>query len=220
MTTRKKTGSVFATGMRVVKLGSGAPVPGPQGAYATDNLVKLDFTVEYRDAEEKERLNGTGRACLFYSAPASVKDLTINSLEICYPDPELEALLGGGDVLLDDDDDVIGFAAPEVGSYADPIALELWSSAVHDDGVDEEFPYIRWLFPWERLRPSGTRSISTDPMAAAFEGKGKQNSLFGNGPFNDWAWESSRVYQWVRSASIPDLSANDWVTVPADAPTP
>lgn len=216
----KKAGSVFATGMRVTKLAAnGAPVTGADAAYVTDNLVKLDYTVEYRDGTEVERLNGANRACLYYSAPPTVKRLVVDSLELCYPDPELETLLGGGDVLVNDTDEAIGYAAPEVGSDPVPngVSIELWSSAVADDGVDPDLPYLWWVFPREYLKPSG-RSISAEPMAAAFEGQGSQNASWGNGPFNDWDHESGRVYQWVRTAAMPDLSANGFLLVPADAP--
>lgn len=221
MTVRRKTGSVYALGLRAVRLGqTGAPLVGAGNAYETDNLVKLDFTLNYREGEEKERLNGAGRACLYYKAPDTVRDLTIDSLELCYPDPELEEFLGGGDVLVDGDDDPVGYAAPEVGT--DPsgfgVGIELWSSAVHDEGVDDAFPYIRWLFPRERLRPSGTKSVSTDPLVTNFEGRGQQNSGYGNGPMNDWTYTSNRVYQWYRTATIPDLSANGLVVVPPAAP--
>jgi hypothetical protein len=219
----RKTGSVFALGMRVVILGqNGAPTIGATGAYETDNLVKLDFALTYREGETKERTNGVGRACLSYEAPTTVKGLEVSSLELCYPDPELEPIIGGGVTLLDDDDDPVGFGAPEVG--ADPsgygIGIELWSNAVHDEGVDDDLPYIRWLFPRERLRSTGTRTVGPDPMAAAFAGTGSQNGNYGNGPFNDWPHISNRVYQWYRVAELPDLSANGFVTTPADAPAP
>lgn len=216
----RKAGSVFALGLRAVVLGpTGAPTIGADAAYETDNLVKIDFTVEYRDGTEVERLNGAAKACLYYSSPPTVKRLVIDSLEICYPDPELEQLLSGGDVLLDTDGRPIGYAAPEVGSDPVPngVGIEAWSSAIADDGVDPDLPYMRWLFPREYLKPSG-RSLSADPMAAAFEGQGNQNAAYGNGPMNDWDYESGRVFQWVRVADLPDLSANGFVTVPADAP--
>lgn len=212
----RKSGSVFATGMRVTRIGTnGAPIVGADNAYVTDNLVKLDYTIEYRDGTEVERLNGQGKACLYYSSPPTVKRLVIDSLELCYPDPELEEMLGGGDVLLDDDGRVIGWAAPEVGSDPVPngIGIELWSSAITDDGVDDELPYLWWLFPREYLKPSGV-SISADPMAAAFEGQGNQNANWGDGPFNDWEWESGRVVQRVRQATMPDLSLNGFIDVP------
>lgn len=219
MATRTKSGSVFATGVRVTRLAAaGAPTVGADNAYLTDNLVRIEFTIEYRDDEEKERTNGQGKTCLYYSAPGSVQRLTINALELCYPDAELEALLGGGDVLVDADGDPIGYAAPAVGTYADPVSIEAWSSAMTDDGIDADFPYLRWLFPWERLRHSGSRALEVDPMAAVFEGTGKQNQNWGTGPFDDWEYESSRVYQVIRSATIPDLSVNGFVAVPAPTP--
>jgi hypothetical protein len=222
VTVRRKTGSVYALGMRVVRLGpTGAPLVGPANAYATDNLVKLDFTMNYRDGDTKERTNGAGKTCLYYAAPPTVRDLTINSLELCNNDATLEQMLGGGDVIADDDDDPVGYAAPEVGSdpSGDGLALELWSAAMHDEGYDDAFPYERWLFPRESLRQSGTRSISSDPMAVAFEGTGRQNSGYGAGPFVDpWPYISSRVFQHYRVATIPDLSVNGPIAVPAPAP--
>lgn len=218
MATRTKTGSVFALGMRVVRLGpTGAALVGADNAYVTDNLVKLDFTMNYREGEEKERLNGAGRACLYYKAPDTVRGLTIDALELCYPDPELEEFLNSGTVLVDADGDALGYAAPEVGSVVsgNGVAIELWSSAVHDDGVDDAFPYVRWLLPREKLRETGTRSIGGDPVAVSYEGTGQQNPNYGTGAFDDWEYESSRVFQWIRVATMPDLSTNGLVAVPA-----
>jgi hypothetical protein len=214
----RKAGSVYALGMRVTRLAplTGAPLVGPENCYVTDNLVKLDFTVEYRDGTEVERLNGQGRACLYHATPKTVKRLVVDSLELCYPDEELEELLGGGDVLLDEDGRPIGHAVPEVG--ADPVpngvGIELWSSSITDDGVDDELPYRWWTLPRLFLSPTGV-SVSAEPMAAAFEGHGNQNGGWGNGPFNDWQWESGRVLQRVRVPTMPNLSANGFVTVPA-----
>jgi hypothetical protein len=208
VTVRRKTGSVFALGMRVVRLGpTGAPLVGADNAYVTDNLVKLDFTMNYRDGAETERVNGQGRACLYYQAPSTVKNLTIE-------------FLSGGDVLVDDDEDPVGYAAPEVGSSpsGNGVALELWSSAVHDEGIDDEFPYIRWLYPREQLRNDGTRTIGTDPLAPNFAGTGSQNANYGTGAFGDWPYTSSRVFQWYRTATLPDLSVNGLVPVAAPAP--
>lgn len=213
----RKAGSVFALGMRVGLLGAdGTPQTGASACYSTDNLVKLDFGVEYRDGVEVERLNGAAKACLYYASNPTIKRLTVGGLELCYPDPELEQLLGGGDVLLDTNGRPVGYAAAEVGSDPVPngVGIELWSSAIADDGIVDDLPYIHWVFPREYLKPSD-RSVSSDAFVAAFEGQGNQNPNWGDGPFHDWDHESGRVYQWARVASIPDLSANGWVTVPA-----
>jgi hypothetical protein len=218
---RQKAGSVFALGMRAVRLDrTGAPLVGAGNAYVTDNLVKVDFTMLYKEGTEVERTNGAGRACMYYRAPDTVRGLTIDALELCYPDPELEEFLNSGTVLLDEDDDAVGYAAPEVGSEVSPngVALDLWSSAIHDDGVDDAFPYLRWLLPREKLRETGTRSIGPDPVALSYEGTGQQNQNYGSGPWNDWPYESSRVFQWIRVPTMPDLSVNGLVPVPAPAP--
>lgn len=214
----RKSGSVYALGMRVTRLAplTGVPLVGADNCYVTDNLVKLDFTVEYRDGTEVERLNGQGKACLYYATPKTVKRLVVDSLELCYPDEELEEFLGGGDVLVDETGRAIGLAAPEVG--ADPVpngvSIELWSSAITDDGIDSELPYRWWVLPREFLSPSGV-SVSADPMAAAFTGYGNQNPGWGTGPMNDWTHESGRVIQRIRTATMPDLSANGLIPVPA-----
>lgn len=216
----RKAGSVFALGMRVAILGpTGAPQRGPVSAYVTDNLVKIDFSVEYRDGVEVERLNGAAKACLYYSSHPTIKRLSMDGLELCYPDAELEQLLGGGDTLLDTEGRVVGYAAPEVGSDPVPngVSIEAWSSAVADDGVVEDLPYIRWVFPREFLK-SDKGTISSDAFASAFLGLGNQNPNWGSGPFNDWDHESGRVYQWTREAAMPDLSANGFITVPAATP--
>lgn len=220
MAVRKKTGSVFALGMRLQRLApSGAPLVGAGNAYVTDNLVKIDYSVVMREGQEKERLNGSGKACLYYAAPATVKGLTIDALELCYPDPELQEFLGGGDVLVDADDDVVGYAAPEVGSVITPngIAIEAWSNRVDDEEVDGEFPFMHWLFPREKLITNGSSSISSDPMAMAYSGTGQQNAAYGRGGFGDWEYESSRVYQYIYEEEMPDLSLNGLLAIPAPA---
>jgi len=219
--TRTKAGSVFALGARFVRLQrNGAPLVGADNAYVTDNLVKLDFTMLYREGQEVERINGAGRACMYYKAPDTVRGLTVDALELCYPDPELEEFLQAGDVLVDDDGDAVGYAAPAVGTDVSGfgVGIELWSSAVLDEGVDDEFPYVKWLLPREKLRETGTRSIGSDPVAVSYEGTGQQNPNYGSGPFGDWTYESSRVFQWYRVPTMPDLSVNG--LVPVAAPTP
>jgi hypothetical protein len=221
MATRRKTGSVFALGGRFVRLQrNGTPQVGADNAYVTDNLVRLDFTMLYREGDKKERTNGAGRNCLYYEAPTTVQGLTIDALELCYPDPELEEFLQSGDVLVDDDGDAIGYAAPEVGTEPCPfgVGVELFSHAVHDDGVDDDDPYMKWLFPRIKVRETGTRSVGPDPMAVSYEGVGRQNANYGRGPFGDWPYTSSRVFQQYRTSTIPDLSVNG--LVPVAAPTP
>jgi hypothetical protein len=172
--------------------------------------------VEYRDGVEVERTQRPGKACLYYASNPTIKRLTVGGLELCYPDAELEQLLGGGDVLLDTDGRPVGYAAAEVGS--DPVP----------NGIGIEAVVLRHRRRLHRRRPA-LHSLGVPPgvpqavrpvrvlrrVRGRVRGQGNQNPNWGTGPFNDWNHESGRVYQWAREATIPDLSANGWVTVPA-----
>lgn len=95
-----KAGTLFALGLRVTNLDTaGAPVPGDGESYISDALVKADIGLTYEDANVITQLNGTGIACVSYSAPRTLKEGTISGLQICQPDPYLLKFLIGGDVI-------------------------------------------------------------------------------------------------------------------------
>lgn len=95
-----KAGTLFALGMRATNLDSGgAPVVGADQSYISDALVKADIGLTYEDANVITQLNGTGIACVSYSAPRTLKEGSIAGLQICQPDPYLLRFLIGGDVI-------------------------------------------------------------------------------------------------------------------------
>jgi hypothetical protein len=94
-------GTLFALGTRVTNLDSaGAPVVGAGQSYISDALVKVDIGLTYEDANVITQLNGTGIACVSYSAPRTLKEGSIGGFQICQPDPYLLQFLIGGDVIL------------------------------------------------------------------------------------------------------------------------
>lgn len=95
-----KAGTLFALGTRVTNLDiSGAPVVGANQSYISDSLVKVDIGLTYEDANVITQLNGTGIACVSYSAPRTLKEGAISGFQICQPDPYLLKFLIGGDVI-------------------------------------------------------------------------------------------------------------------------
>lgn len=222
MPTYDHAGTLFALGLRVCNLdAAGAPVVGVGQAYISDALVKADLGLTYEDANTITQLNGTGIACVSYSAPRTVKEGSINGLQICQPDPNLLKFLMGGDVILSTDivPVAIGYRAPATGVQANPngISLEFWSRAIIGSVGAATLPYIRWVLPKCRLTPTGTWSISgTAAMVPEFEGTTEQNAGWEDGPLNDWDFPSDRVWQFVREATLPDFSTGP-VTVLADA---
>lgn len=197
-------GSLFALGIRLTKLAAnGAPLVGADNAYQSDALVQMQFGLEYEEGEEIIQRNGAGRICLTYKAPDSLKRATITGLQFCTPDPMVLQFLIGGEIIEDGSGNQIGYRAPEVGSEPTPdgVSIELWTRAIIDGAFSG---YFRWVFPRVFLRPSGDWTASgSDPMVPEFEGFGTQNSNWGDGPTNDWDYESDRVWQYVQTADMP-----------------
>jgi hypothetical protein len=109
----------------------------------------------------------------------------------------------------------IGYAAPLVGSpsSANGVSLEFWSAAIDDGAYASDLPYIHWVLPRTFLKLSDAFKLGADdPALPAFEGTTKQNSNWGDGPVGDWPFISSRVWQYARVATLPNLSPG-FVTV-------
>jgi hypothetical protein len=202
-------GSIYALGLRVARLQSdGSFLAQANGAYVSDALVKIEFEPAWDTPDAVERRNGAGRMCVSYQAPQTLQRLTITSLEICSPDPELEELLGGGSVLTSASA-TRGYALPAIG--ADPVpngvSVEAWSRAIINGAPASSFPLIRWVFPRVYLY-RGAQSLESDAAAPSYSGWGIENANWGNGPFDDWGtFPSTRVLQWARMPST-DLPAN------------
>lgn len=206
-------GSLFALGMRFTKLAAnGAPLLGADNAYQTDALVQMQFGLEYEEGEEIIQRNGAGRICLTYKAPDSLKRATISGVQFCTPDPNVLEFLIGGEVIEDGSGNQIGYRAPEVGSEPTPngVSLELWTRAIIEGAYTG---YFRWVFPRVYLRPSGDWTASgSDALVPEFEGFGTQNANWGDGPTNDWDFESDRVWQYIQTDDFP-ITGPEFITV-------
>lgn len=197
-------GSLFALGMRFTRLNAnGSPMVGPENAYQTDALVQMQFGLEYEEGEEIIQRNGSGRICLTYKAPDSLKRATITGLQFCTPDPNVLEFLIGGEIIEDAEGNQIGYRAPEVGSEPMPngVSVELWTRAIIEGSYAG---YFWWVFPRTFLRPSGDWTASgSDALIPEFEGFGTQNANWGDGPTNDWVYASDRVWQYIQTDEFP-----------------
>lgn len=213
-------GSVFGVGMRVARLAADGTTPaGAAAMYVTDALVKLEFEPLYAQPDEISRTNAAGRACVLYQAPATLKRLTITSLEICSPDPELEEILAGGTILTNAGN-TVGYAWPAVGVDPQPngLSIEVWSRAIDANGAPAATnPYIRWVVPRAYLQ-RGAGTIEEGPFGPVFSGRGIQNPNWGNGPANDWTLASTRVLQWARESAGPPASSGGAIAIPTQTP--
>lgn len=104
---------------------------------------------------------------------------------------------------------VIGYQAPAVNVDPNPfgVAVEAWSNAVRDNSFDGTLPYFHWVMPRCKLRPSEALTLSAEDAATPImEGTTEQNPGFGDGPSGDIAFPTSRIYQFSRVATLPDLT--------------
>lgn len=199
-------GSLYALGVQLAKLqDNGAPLQGPLASYVTDALIKIDLGLEYEEGEEVTVKNGAGVVCLSYRAPDTLKRGTISGFQVCTPDPNVKEFLIGGTVI-EDGANAIGYAAPQVGVNPTPngVSIEAWTRAIIDGGYSG---YFWWAIPRAYLKLAGNLSLSgSDPLTPEFEGYCTQNPNWGDGPNNDWLWESGRVWQYVQVDALPDLT--------------
>jgi len=308
------SGSLFALGMRMTKIDVlGVPIVGTDTCYVSDALVAVSIGLEYEEGTEIIQKSGSGRVCLTYRAPDTLKRGTISDFQVCTPDPNVLEFAIGGDVIstgeataevqtvtitgtptggtftltfdgdttepiafdaafatvkaaleslasIEDGDvtvsgsaggpytvtfalavgnvpqmtasgagltggtspDVtvatgtpgnnltdVGYRAPEVGSEAVPngVGLEFWTAAIQDGSYAANLPYLHWVLPRAKVRPSDAWALNGEnALLPGFEGWSEQNQNWGSGPAEDWPYESDRVWQFARVATIPDLS--------------
>lgn len=93
-------GSLFALGMRMTKLDVlGVPIVGSDTCYVSDALVAVSIGLEYEEGTEYVQKAGSGRICLTYRAPDTLKRGTISDFQVCTPDPNVMEFAIGGDVI-------------------------------------------------------------------------------------------------------------------------
>lgn len=309
-------GSLFALGMRMTKIDVlGVPIVGAESSYVSDALVAVSIGLEYEEGTEIIQKSGSGRVCLTYRAPDTLKRGTISDFQVCTPDPNVLEFAIGGDVIstgagtsevqtvtitgtptggtftltfdgettapiaynaintavdsalealpnigvgevavtggpgpgtpytvtfLTSLGDVpqmtadgaaltggtapavavttatpgnnltdIGYRAPEVGSEAVPngVGLEFWTAAIQDGSYAANLPYLHWVLPRAKVRPSDAWALNGEnALLPGFEGWSEQNQNWGAGPADDWPYESDRVWQFARVATLPDLT--------------
>ena len=195
---------VQACAIRVARLDTnGVPLPGANNLYVSDALVSMAFTPVYTDGDEIEDKNACGAVKVNYRSPDSFKrgDVT---LQLTTPDPFLEEMLSGGDVLDAGGGRPKGFAAPPIGTVTgNGISIELWAKRIDDGDLDADFPYAHWAYPKIKNLRMGDHTHENASNLPQFSGQALENANWFDGPVGDWDAESDRVYQWLPVAGLP-----------------
>lgn len=196
--------SIQGVALRVTKLdGAGAPIVGTAASFVTSAFMRFSFTPEYTDGDEIEEKGADGNICVYYKMPDTLKRVTFE-LAICTPDPELTALLIGGN-LITESGATIGYSAPETGTDGAPngVSIEVWSRAIVGGKPAATNPYWRWVFPYAKARLSGDRALENGLMANVFSGYALGNAGWDDGPQNDWDYSVDRAFQYARTDDAP-----------------
>lgn len=203
----KAGASLQCAAIRVTALNfDGTPAPG-NPMYVSDQLVKIDFNPEMEAGQEISNRGASGNLCVVYRTPDLMKRLTI-AVEVCVPDPELEAIFSGGRVFYDQTTptDVQGFQYAPLLKDPMPngISVEAWTRYVVDGAQDPEQPYLRWVFP-RMYTHIGNRTIDINSMATPYDGFAIENPQWADGPLNDWPYDSSAVVQAMFDDTLPEI---------------
>lgn len=198
--------SVQGVAIRATRLNAnGSTASGASGSYVLNSFIRVSFTPEYEDGDEITEKTASGEVCVTYKAPDTLKRVNLE-VAICQPDPEWTELVVGGDLLVTAGQ-TVGWASEAIGTDGNPngASLEVWSRAVSGGIQASVNPYIRWIFPFVKLRPTGERVIENGLLANVFEGYGVGNATWGDGPQNDWAFPAltDRAYSYARVATAP-----------------
>jgi hypothetical protein len=179
----------------------------------TEGFITASLSPEYEDGDEIAEKAANGQVCISWKSPDTLKRVTVG-LSVCSPDPEVTAMLAGGQVLWSATDEIIGYAAPAAGgALGDPVAIEIWSIANSGGKPAAGLPYWRWVIPYATLRFEGDREFGNGALVNEFSGWGVGNSAL---VMTDWTYGGlDRPFAYVREASVPAVG---WTGTPLVAP--
>lgn len=179
-------------------------VPAPEAdALAIVTFVSLGFTPLYEEGEEIRQRDACGDIAVAFEEEDALVGMDV-TLSIAQLDPELHALIHGGEVITDGA--ATGYAFPEVGEALQPdgVSIEAWARRFDSDGnQDDEFVYERFVFPKTRKWKFQERTINNGHMMHTWQGRAYENANWFDGPGNDWNPDSNRILQHLPTNTIP-----------------
>lgn len=222
MAARDNAASVQGDAIRITPLNIDGTIDDAKPILTTSGFISASFGTEFEDGDEISEKAANGSVCIQYKADDSMTGVTFN-LSLCSPDPEAAALLAGGDVILDEDGDVVGYSSPAVGDLVgNPVAIEIWSKAIINGKPASGQPYWHWVFPYVRVRYEGDREFTNGALANEFSGTGVGNDALvdeGLNPADEdddfvvYRLALANPFSYVRSAELPAMgwSTAEWL---------
>jgi hypothetical protein len=111
-----------------------------------------------------------------------------------------------------------GYQSPPLGIVGNPdgVGIEVWGKAINGGTQVNYLPYWRWVIPGVRNLREDARTFDAALLPNMYQGEAFENPSFGSGPFGDWQFDSSRVFQYAR-AGRATLPVSGLAPIPATA---
>jgi hypothetical protein len=101
----------------------------------------------------------------------------------------------------------VGYQAPAMGIVGAPngISLEIWANAIINGVAASQQPFYRWVFPRIANMRQDSREFTNAIATSQYLGEVFENPSWGSGPFSDWIYDSTKVFQRARcgAAMVP-----------------
>ncbi len=162
----------------------GEPEVGSCVQVVTDGMISIAETREQNERQDFFQLNSDGQACNTDTSPPILKWLNI-SITFCRVDPELFNMLTGEPLVLDGNDEAVGFRTREGSVNSVNFALEAWtriSGTSGCEGGNVRYGYVLW--PWIVEGTTGDVTFENGNINFTVNARTRNFSRWGTGPYN------------------------------------
>ena len=112
----------------------------------------------------------------------------------------------------------VGYAAPNMGITGNPtgVSIELYAMAIVNGVQPADKPFYRWVFPKVTNLHQTSRDFTNAIATSMYAGEVFENPNWSSGPFSDWPFPSTQVFQRARiaAAMVPTVG---FASTPATA---
>jgi hypothetical protein len=192
--------------MRVTRLDAcGTPVIGAKSTVVSESFVTFGAAAEIEDPDEFTVKTANGRLCLSETGCPTLKRMNI-SFEVCRADPEMFEIAGGTTLVLDAEDNAVGYRVNSELGDCPRFALEIWSRVPIDDCASEggSQQWVYFLFPFVTNGRLGDVTIENGPVTFVLTAESQPNPNWGAGPYNVVDTGAENESQTVTITGVPD----------------
>lgn len=170
--------------MRVTRTNAcGAVVLGPQSVVTSEGFIQIALTANTEEGETISQTNAAGNVCIFDQPAPKFTGYTVE-VQFCGVDPDLYSLMTGQPVVLNGDDEAVGFQVnSDVNLDGQGFALESWSTVPAAACEAGEASYGYFLSPFLKGGVIGDFTIANDAVNFTLSGaQTKDGNSWGVGP--------------------------------------